>query len=182
MSIMEKTTKDMLILVDPGDNVLGYEEKMACHVGEGILHRAFSIFVFNSRKELLLQRRADEKPLWPGFWSNSVCSHPRKGESVVEAADRRIVEEIGISAPLTYLFKFQYQARFRDVGSENELCSVFYGFSDDPVTADPAEISEYRYVSVDALNRDLEVNQGMYTPWFKIEWQRIREEFLGAIL
>lgn len=174
--------KDMLILVDPGDHVLGYAEKMACHVGEGVLHRAFSIFIFNSKKELLLQKRAEEKPLWPGFWSNSVCSHPRKGETVAEAADRRIVEEIGISARLTYLFKFQYQARFGDVGSENELCSVFYGFSDDVVTVDPAEIAEYRYVSVDDLNRDLEVNQGMYTPWFKIEWRRIRDEFLDDIL
>lgn len=177
-----KQAADMLILVDPQDHVLGYEEKMACHVGDGILHRAFSIFIFNSRRELLLQRRSEEKPLWPGFWSNSVCSHPRKGETVAEAADRRIVEEIGISAPLSYLFKFQYQARFRDLGSENELCSVFYGFSDDAVRVDPAEISEYRYVSIDDLNRDLEVNQGIYTPWFKIEWQRIRDEFLDAIL
>ncbi len=172
----------MLILVDPEDTILGYEEKRACHEGEGQLHRAFSIFIFNSKKELLMQRRSEEKPLWPGYWSNSVCSHPRKGETVVEATNRRIIEEIGISAPLRYLFKFQYQARFGSIGSENELCSVFYGFSDEPVVPNREEISEHRFVSIAELNRDLEANQGIYTPWFKIEWRRIQDEYLDTIL
>ena len=87
---------EKLILVDESDNILGYETKVKAHEGIGILHRAFSLFIFNDKKELLIQKRSQDKPLWPMFWANSVCSHPRKGEEYDTAIHRRLKEELGI--------------------------------------------------------------------------------------
>ncbi len=177
-------TEDMLILVDPEDNVLGHREKASCHQGEGHLHRAFSIFIFNRAGYLLLQQRSEVKPLWPLFWSNSVCSHPRKGEETAEAAARRLPEEIGIrtEVPLRFLFKFQYQAQFQTVGSENELCSVFIGRSNREVTVDSREIAATRCISPESLDRELLETPDIFTPWFKQEWQRIRQNHMKDIL
>ena len=172
---------DLLILVDEQDNILGYETKMKCHQGDGLLHRAFSIFIFNKDKQLLIQQRSALKPLWPLYWSNSVCSHPRKGENDMEAAHRRLMEEINIDTSLQFLFKFQYQAAFKDTGSENELCSVYIGFSDEPVRADPDEIADWKYIDLEELDRDMQANPQTYSPWFKMEWQRIKEEYMDFI-
>lgn len=173
--------EDRLILVDGDDRVLGYESKERCHCGEGILHRAFSIFIFNSQGQLILQRRSRYKWLWPMFWSNSVCSHPRQGEEIEPATHRRLLEEIGIDGSLQYLFKFQYQAQFQEVGSENELCSVYIGKSDQEVTVDPREIDQWRYIGVEELDREIVATPGQFTPWFKIEWARIREEHMAKV-
>jgi isopentenyl-diphosphate Delta-isomerase len=164
-----------LIIVDSEDRVLGFRSREDCHEGEGILHRAFSIFIFNGKKELLLQKRSGEKALWPLHWSNSVCSHPRKGESYGDAARRRLIEEMGLQVPLKFLFKFQYQARFRDMGSENELCSVFIGKSNGAVRANKSEVAEWKYIALPDLNVDLSENSGEYTPWFKMEWIQIQK-------
>lgn len=172
---------EKLILVDIDDNVLGYEDKLACHLGDGKLHRAFSIFIFNSGRELLLQQRSAEKMLWPLIWSNSCCSHPRKGEEYDHATHRRLKEELGIDTELIYLFKFKYQVAYKDVGSEHELCSVFIGKSDDPIEVNPTEIAEWHYISIDELNNDMKTHPDKYSPWFKIEWQRIREEFMEEV-
>ena len=166
-----------LILVDSDDNVQGYESKAACHNGEGILHRAFSIFLFNSKGELMLQKRSDQKRLWPLFWTNSCCSHPRRGESDLQAADRRIFEELGVRPKLHFLFRFEYQASFGEAGSENELCSVYIAKSDDEVVVNSNEVAEFRYVDPDELDADIEARPELYTPWFKLEWPRIRREF-----
>ncbi|HLP44763.1 MAG TPA: isopentenyl-diphosphate delta-isomerase, partial [Candidatus Kapabacteria bacterium] len=107
---------DTLILVDGKDNIVGYLDKGGCHEGEGVLHRAFSIFIFNSRGQLLLQRRSAAKPLWPLFLSNSVCSHPRRGESYEEATHRRLKEELGIETRVFFLFKFEYRASYGVIG------------------------------------------------------------------
>jgi isopentenyl-diphosphate delta-isomerase len=172
---------DMLIVVDRDDNILGYESKEKCHQGDGILHRAFSIFIFNRNKELLIQKRSGLKLLWPLYWSNSVCSHPRKDESDLAAAHRRLKEEIGIDVPLRFLFKFRYRATFKDIGSENELCSVYMGMSDKPIHANPEEIAEWKYVGIEELDKDIAEHPEVYTPWFKIEWQRIRTEHMGDV-
>jgi isopentenyl-diphosphate delta-isomerase len=172
---------EKLILVDTEDNILGYEEKLACHMGAGKLHRAFSIFIFNSKRELLLQKRSAEKLLWPLIWSNSCCSHPRKGEEYEHATHRRLKEELGIDTDLKYLFKFKYQVPYKNVGSEHELCSVFIGKCDDPVAVNPTEISEWEYISIAQLNRDMEEQPEKYSPWFKMEWQRIREIYMGEV-
>lgn len=170
-----------LILVNPNDEIVGYKQKLECHLGDGILHRAFSIFIFNSNLELLLQKRSDQKMLWPLFWSNSCCSHPRKGETYEEAIHRRLMEELGFDTDLFYIFKFQYQARYEDKGSENELCSVYVGkYDGDPIT-NANEIAEWKYIPYEELDRDLEEHPEMYTPWFKMEWKRMRTELWDAI-
>ena len=170
-----------LILVDRQDNVRGYESKARAHLGDGMLHRAFSIFLFNAAGDVLLQQRSRDKPLWGGFWSNSCCSHPRRGESMVDAAKRRLFEEVGVSAPLTFLYRFEYQARFGDVGSEHELCSVFAARSDAPIAVNPNEISDHRFVAPATLDRELETAPDRHTPWLKLEWPRIRRSHWETI-
>ena len=173
--------EEQLILVDPGDNILGYASKEKCHQGKGILHRAFSIFIFNGDKQLLVQQRSALKSLWPLYWSNSVCSHPRRGETGIEAAHRRLIEEIGIDAPLQFLFKFQYQATFNHTGSEHELCSVYIGKTTAPIQANPAEIARWRYLDPDELDREFRACPESYSPWFKLEWQRIKTDYMQAV-
>jgi len=165
-----------LILVDQHDRILGYCDKTECHRGEGLLHRAFSIFLFNGDGELLLQQRSPSKPLWGGYWSNTVCSHPRKDESYDEATQRRLMDELGITADLTFLFRFRYQATFGAAGSENELCSVFVGRHDGPVHVNPHEIMAIRWIHPDKLDEWMETEPGLLTPWFRMEWRRIRAE------
>src|SRR5258708_2659488 len=108
---------DTLILVDEADRSLGFLSKALCHEGRGVLHRAFSLLIFNDRGELLIQQRAASKRLWPMYWSNSCCSHPRGDESLEAATQRRLYEELGIRCPLQFLFKFQYQAQFDATGA-----------------------------------------------------------------
>ncbi len=166
-----------LILVNEQDEVVGYLDKASCHVGDGVLHRAFSIFIFNDRGELLLQQRSDQKWLWPRFWSNSCCSHPRKGEDMETAIHRRLQEELGFDTPLHYLYKFQYHARYNDRGSENELCYVYIGKYDGSVQVNPNEIAAWRWISPEALEQEMAQHPERFTPWFKMEWERIRNEF-----
>jgi mevalonate kinase/isopentenyl-diphosphate delta-isomerase type 1 len=163
-----------LVQVDDRDRVTGYCTREQCHAGEGLRHRAFSIFIFDRRGRVLLQKRSGEKTLWPLFWSNSCCSHPRAGESTVAAAHRRLTEELGIAVPLTYLFKFAYQARYDASGSENELCSVFIGRSDQTIAADPREVDAWRYVTLAELDAELAEAPERFTPWLKLEWERLR--------
>lgn len=170
-----------LILVDEDDNVLGYEAKSVCHDGEGLLHRAFSVFVFDREGRLLLQRRAYGKRLWPGYWSNSCCSHPRRGEEDTAAAGRRVREELGIDPPLHFLFRFRYHARYRDLGAEHELCSIYAAVGGGPVTVNVNEIAETVWVAPDALDAALTERPDDYTPWLRLEWPRIRGEHWNAV-
>ena len=176
-----------LILVDSDDNILNYEKKWECHQGAGQLHRAFSIFIFNDNNELLLQQRSEQKLLWPLVWANSCCSHPRKGEAYEESIYRRLREELNLKAELKFLFKFEYQARYKDVGSENELCSVYAGRSNDFASPNRNEVAALRYVSAEALDAALDADQARddgeeeYSPWLKLEWARIRRDHWSLI-
>ncbi len=167
---------ELLILVDENDKEIGYMSKIDCHRGEGILHRAFSIFIFNKRGDLLIQKRSGEKALWGGYWSNSVCSHPRKGESYGESTARRLHDELGISTEPVFKFRFQYQAKFRNIGSENELCSVYTATHNGPFHVNPTEISEIKFISPEELDREMTQSPDQFTPWFKLEWEKLREE------
>ncbi|MBS0382470.1 MAG: isopentenyl-diphosphate Delta-isomerase [Proteobacteria bacterium] len=172
---------ERLILVDAADREIGHASKADAHAGKGILHRAFSLFVFNGAGELLLQQRAPGKPLWPGYWANSCCSHPRAGENMDIATQRRLGEELGFTCPLEYLYKFQYHAEFGDAGSETELCWVYVGVSDAPVQVNPTEIAAWRYVAPDALDREIAESPDHFTPWLKLEWQRLRSDFADRL-
>jgi len=166
-------SQKLLILVDEEDNIVGYEKKEKCHQGEGLLHRAFSILIFNDDKQLLIQKRGSEKVLWPLYWSNSVCSHPRVGESYEEAAVRRLEEELGFETRLQLLYKFQYQEGYKDIGSENEMCSVYIGKANGIVKPNRSEIAEWTYVDLKNLEADMLTRPHLYTPWFKMELERI---------
>jgi len=170
-----------LILVDADDTETGHLTKAACHDGEGVRHRAFSLFLFNEVGDLLLQRRSDDKRLWPGYWSNSCCSHPRRGETMPVATRRRLRDELNIEATLKFVYRFAYQAGFGDHGSENELCHVYVGKTSCHVQPNEHEISAIRYVSASTLGRELDAMPEQFTPWFKMEWQALQNEHADAL-
>jgi len=168
---------EKLILVDEYDNTLGYKSKESAHKGDGILHRAFSLFIFNDKKELLIQKRSRQKQLWPLFWANSVCSHPRKGEDYNTAIQRRLKEELGIATPLKFLFR----ARFGEEGSENELCSVYIGKSNDKIVANGNEVAKWKFINLNQLEIEITEDPEKFTPWLKIELEKIRSVFMYEI-
>jgi isopentenyl-diphosphate delta-isomerase len=173
---------DSLILVDEADRGVGHLSKVLCHEGSGILHRAFSLLIFNAGGELLIQQRSASKRLWPLYWSNSCCSHPRSAETMESAIHRRLYEELGLRCPLHFLFKFQYQAQFDATGAENELCSVFIGRSTDSVKIDTQEIHAWRWIGPDALQAEMAQGAGNFTPWFELEWTRIWRNYRAEVL
>jgi isopentenyl-diphosphate delta-isomerase len=175
-------SSEELILVDELDREIGAKSKADCHSGNGVLHRAFSIFVFNRDDEVLLQRRSAEKPLWPNYWSNACCSHPRIGERMEEAVLRRLEQELGFGCPLRFLYKFKYHAQYGAVGAEHEYCWVYYGRYDGPVDVNVTEISDWRFIGAEELEAELAARPETFTPWFKMEWMHIRNNYLDMIL
>ena len=159
--------EEQVVLVSEKDEILGVMDKMQAHEN-GILHRAFSVFLFNDKGEMLLQKRAAGKYHSPNQWTNAVCSHPRLDETYLEAAERRLKEELGIETPLTYRFNFLYKA---DVGQnlwEHELDHVFTGNFEGEFKLNEDEVSEVRYISIDDLDKEMSANPENFTEWFKI--------------
>ena len=172
---------EALILVDEADREVGHLSNVSCHEGHGVLHRAFSILIFNGNGELLLQQRAPSKRLWPLYWSNSCCSHPRKGETVAAAARRRLREELGLVARLTSVGRVRYRFRYGRHGAENELTSVLLGRSRGAVVSDPDEVAEWKWVDAKEFESDLARHPRRYTPWFRLEWDFLRREHGAAL-
>jgi isopentenyl-diphosphate delta-isomerase len=164
-----------LILVDEQDRITGYDSKHNAHQGMGKLHRAFSIFLFDGPDWVLLQRRSETKPLWPAYWANSCCSHPRRGETCDDAVSRRLPEELGANTPLTRLYDFQYQARYHDRGSEHELCAVYVGqySRNRALNVNRTEIQEYGWFSRREVNRWIGRQPQAFAPWFLLEWREL---------
>lgn len=171
------TDAEDLILVDGQDRELGVLDKAACHDGKGVLHRAFSVFLFNDRGEVLIQKRAAGKRLWPSYWSNSCCSHPRRGEALEQAVQRRLGEELGLAAQqvrgLTFLYKFEYHAAFGAAGSEHELCSVFQAQLQGAPVVNTTEIDDWAWIAPQALTRRLAEQASDFTPWLHLEWPQV---------
>lgn len=165
-----------LILVDPQDRVMGHESKLNAHSGNGLLHRAFSIFLFDGPDWVLLQQRSANKPLWPSYWANSCCSHPRRGETCDEAVHRRMTEELGASARLTRLYRFEYQANYLDKGAEHELCTVYAGHysRDRGLRTNSEEIQACAWFSREQVNAWVREQPWDFAPWFLLEWQHIQ--------
>ena len=160
-----------LILVDREDRNIGFISKADAHDGAGVLHRAFSLFLFNDDGELLLQQRAPGKRLWGGYWSNSCCSHPRRGESLELATTRRLQDELNFDTELEHVYWFCYEAQFGDAGSENELCHVYLGRTSSDVRPNDSEIAAVRYVSPAQLQAEFAERPERFTPWFLQEWR-----------
>ncbi len=168
---------EALILVDSEDNEIGSLDKTACHDGAGLLHRAFSVFIFNEDDELLMQKRAADKRLWPDFWSNSCCSHPRQGEDVDVAIHRRCEQELGLCTQLEYAYKFEYSAEFGEIGTEHELCSVYVGTFAGELNINTAEVSAIKWLSIEAVDRELYANTDQYKHCSKLQLLTLRAHF-----
>ncbi|MCJ7611485.1 MAG: NUDIX domain-containing protein [Candidatus Aminicenantes bacterium] len=169
-------SQEYLLLVDGEGRVLGRESKEACHRGQGLLHAAFLVLVFDKAGSLLLARRSPEKSLWPGFWDGTVASHYLQSPDRPTRIREKVHQELGVeAADPEYRFRFQYQASYKDRGSECELCDVYVlkGVAPDDLRVNPAEISEFRTVDLDALKREIAAEPGVFTPWFLIVFQRL---------
>ena len=171
---------EKVILVNELDEVIGEMEKMEAHE-KGILHRAFSVFIFNDQNELLLQKRASAKYHSGGLWSNSCCSHPRSGEHVVDAGTRRLSEELGFSVPLQASFSFIYEAILENDLIEHELDHVLIGRYSGVPRMNPDEVEDWKYMGLNALAEDMKQHPEMYTVWFQIIFERVRTELEQSI-
>jgi len=165
---------DQVILVDEQDNALGSMEKMEAH-RTACLHRAFSVFLFDKQERMLLQKRAEGKYHSPNLWTNTCCSHPKPGETVVAAAKRRLQEEIGISTTVNKAFDFIYKASLDQGMTEYEFDHVMVGLFEGPVFPNQLEVADYLYVSLDEIANDLKVKPDEYTVWFQIAFPKLKE-------
>ncbi|MBA4196778.1 MAG: isopentenyl-diphosphate delta-isomerase [Chitinophaga sp.] len=163
---------EYVVLVDENDKALGRMEKMEAHE-KGLLHRAFSVFIFNTKGELLLQQRALNKYHSGGLWTNTCCSHPRPEEETINAASRRLYEEMGLKIPLIKIFDFVYKASFNNGLTEYEFDHVFIGYSDEKPDINIAEVENYAYRSIDAIAKIIELVPEFYTEWFLIAFPKI---------
>ncbi|MFK8045677.1 MAG: isopentenyl-diphosphate Delta-isomerase [Crocinitomicaceae bacterium] len=165
-----------VILVDENDQELGIMEKMEAHQ-KGVLHRAFSVFVFNSKGEMLLQKRASSKYHSPNLWTNTCCSHPRINENTIDAAYRRLMEEMGMTCELDYAFNFMYKVELDQGLYEHELDHVFIGKSDTKPVINKSEVNSYKYTAPSIIAEQIKTNPTEYTEWFKICFTEVLKHY-----
>ena len=161
-----------VILVDEQDNPLGKMEKMEVHE-KAMLHRAFSVFIFNHKKEMLLHKRASKKYHSAGLWTNACCSHPAPGEDTLAAAQRRLQQEMGFSTSLENAFTFIYKAPFENGLTEHELDHVFIGYYSAEIHPEPNEVSDYCFMPLEEISSSLQSHPAKYTEWFKIAFPKL---------
>lgn len=163
-----------IILVDKHDDMIGIMDKMEAHK-QGLLHRAFSVYIFNGKGEMLLQQRALSKYHSAGLWTNACCSHPMPGEKTKDAAERRLMEELGFETPIEKIFDFVYKAEFENGLTEHEFDHVFAGEYEDRLTINLAEVSEACYKEISEIKSMLQSHPQKFTAWFHIAFPRIEE-------
>ncbi|MDE0599716.1 MAG: isopentenyl-diphosphate delta-isomerase [Dokdonia donghaensis] len=159
--------EELVILVDENDNKIGLMPKMEAHQ-KAVLHRAFSVFVFNDKKELMLQQRALHKYHSPGLWTNTCCSHQRDGESNIEAGTRRLQEEMGFTVPLEESISFIYKAPFDNGLTEHELDHILIGHSEQEPVINEEEVAAWKWMGLEDVKQDIVNRPELYTAWFKI--------------
>jgi isopentenyl-diphosphate delta-isomerase len=164
-----------VVLVNENDEIIGTMEKIRAHETAS-LHRAISVFIFNSKNELLLQQRASHKYHSGGLWSNTACSHPRLNEDCIDAATRRLEEEMGIQTELNFKFKFKYKSEMPNGLVEHEVDHIFFGITDKKPTLNPDEVENFKYVNLEVLIEDIKKNPNNYTSWFLKLLDRVSEE------
>ena len=162
---------EMVILVDNNDNQLGLMEKIEAHE-KAILHRAFSVFILNDNNELLLQKRALSKYHSPGLWTNTCCSHPRNGESVINAGLRRLKEEMGFETEISSLLSFIYKAKFDNGLTEHEFDHVLVGSYNHSPIINSIEVDSWKWMSMENVKKDIKDHPDNYTAWFKIIFKK----------
>jgi isopentenyl-diphosphate delta-isomerase len=165
-----------VILVDESDQEKGVEEKMAAH-RQGLLHRAFSVFVFNEAGQLLIQQRAATKYHSPLLWTNTCCSHPRPGEETLDAAHRRCKEEMGIEPALLHAFSFIYKVALDQGLTEHEYDHVYIGISNEIPLLNPEEVAAFKWVNLQEVQEDVQLNPSRYTVWFAICLDQVIEHY-----
>lgn len=166
------STLNQVILVNEQDEQVGIMEKIEAH-RKAVLHRAFSIFIFNNKGEMLLQQRAFTKYHSGGLWTNACCGHPAPGELTADAAVRRLKEEMGFTTDLFELFDFTYRHAFDNGLTEYEFDHVFAGFWETPVFPNPEEVNEYCFFSLDEIRKTMKNYPEQYTVWFRIVFPRV---------
>lgn len=165
-------TEEQVILVDTYDNPIGTMGKLEVHE-KGILHRAFSVFIFNNRNELLLQRRALSKYHSAGLWTNTCCSHPRPNEDTMSAANRRLIEEMGMVADLKHKASFIYKTPFDNDLTEHEFDHVFVGYSNTDPIINKEEVDSFKWVLLEKVKSEIKTNPDHFTSWFKIAIDKV---------
>lgn len=163
-----------MILVNEHDDMVGVIDKLEAH-RQGLLHRAFSVFIFNSKGEMLLQQRALTKYHSAGLWTNACCSHPAPGERTMDAAQRRLTEELGFETPIEKIFDFTYKAEFENGLTEHEFDHVFAGEYEGKLNVDPAEVKDFCYKTISEIKNMQETHPQKMTAWFHIAFPRIEE-------
>lgn len=167
-----KGADELLILVDDQDNEIGVMDKLSIHQ-QGLLHRAFSVFLFNSKNELLLQQRADSKYHSPGLWTNTCCSHPKPYEKTIEACKRRLMEEMGMVCGLEFSFSFKYKCIFSNGLTEHEFDHVYVGTTNELPIINTIEVKDSRYISLIDLEKEIELHPENFTEWLKICFSKL---------
>lgn len=168
---------EKIIKVSEKDESLGLEDKIKCHKGKGILHRGFSILVFNNKKQLLLTQRSKHKILWPLFWDNTCSSHPKKGESYIGAGKRRLMQELGFSCNLKLKDKFRYFAKYKKAGAEKEICALLVGkIGNKKIKPNKKEVASWKWVDFRKVKEGIKKNPRKYTPWLRIGINKIKKK------
>lgn len=171
-----QNNNDQVILVNDHDEWIGAADKMKAHK-EGLLHRAFSVFVMNSNNEVLLQQRASDKYHSGGLWTNTCCSHPRVGESTHAAAHRRLQEEMGFDCEVEQIFTYKYQAAVGNGLTEHEYDHVYFGYYDGDVALNKEEAKDYKYLPISEVSCWLEKRPENFTEWFRMIWPEFLKYF-----
>jgi isopentenyl-diphosphate delta-isomerase len=176
---MTKDTSNYVILVDENDNPLGTMEKIEAHE-KAVLHRAFSVFIYNSNNELMLQQRALSKYHTPGLWTNTCCSHQKLGETNIEAGKRRLQEEMGFSTDLQETISFIYKAPFDNGLTEHEYDYILVGEYNDEPNPNPEEVNAWKWMSLEDVEADIKKHPSNYTEWFKIIFEKHKSEMVKS--
>ena len=171
--------EELVVLVDENDKELGLMPKMEAHE-KAVLHRAFSVFIFNKKGELMLQQRPEHKYHSPLLWTNTCCSHQRDGESNIEAGRRRLQEEMGFTTDLKEVFSFIYKAPFDNGLTEHELDHVMIGYFDEKPNLNKEEVEAYKWMTLEEVKHDINSNPTLYTAWFKIIFKESYEKLTNA--
>jgi len=171
--------EELVVLVDENDKKIGLMPKMEAHE-KAVLHRAFSVFIFNKDGDLMLQQRAGHKYHSPLLWTNTCCSHQRDGETNLEAGKRRLFEEMGFNTDLKEVFSFVYKAPFDNGLTEHELDHVMVGYYENEPKINKDEVEAYRWMTLEDVKTDIEKNPQIYTAWFKIIFNESYQKLKNA--